>query len=37
MKVTNPVATEVEQLAEEKDISHKEAIARVFKEAGYDV
>ena len=37
MKVTDPVAQEVEQIAKEKDISHKEAIARVFKEAGFDV
>lgn len=36
-KITDPVNNVVEDIATEKDISKKEAIARVFQEAGYDV
>jgi hypothetical protein len=35
--VSDPVAEVVTNMAEEYDISKKEAIARVFKEGGYDV
>jgi len=37
MKVTDPVADEVESYADDHDMSRKDALARMLGEAGYDV
>lgn len=37
MRVTDPVAEKVEQFADEHDMSHKDALARMLAEAGHDV
>jgi len=37
MRVTDPVADEVESYAKEHDMSRKDALARMLGDAGYDV